>query len=97
MFKNLHPKCANPSCYAAFEWTAGGKLFRFRRNPASVTEAVSEQDESETRGHRVEHFWLCERCSKIYTLGYEPDQGVMIRLLWPELPAADEHMRLPVT
>jgi hypothetical protein len=43
----------------------------------------------------MEHFWLCERCSNLYTLKYQPGQGVKILSLWPQLPAAENNMHLP--
>jgi hypothetical protein len=95
MFQNLHPKCANPSCPAAFDWLAGGRLFRFRRDTSQHPKGDTPEG-SPDNFHPVEHFWLCERCSLIYTLGYEPGRGVLIRPLWPELPAAENRMHLPV-
>jgi hypothetical protein len=95
MFHNLHPKCANPACVSEFSWLNGGKLFRFHRDHVPL----QSMDQTEVRpghSHHVEHFWLCERCSHIYTLGYEPGRGILIRQLWPELPAAEDRMRLPV-
>ena len=94
MFQNLHPKCANPACTSAFEWLKGGKLFRFHRDPTPLP-TVDGSPVRPDHSHHVEHFWLCERCSHIYTLGYEPGRGVLIRLLWPELPAAENTMHLP--
>jgi hypothetical protein len=94
MFLNLHPKCANPSCAGAFRWTAGGKLFRFHRE-AFDKKKRNANEATAPKGHLIEHFWLCERCSNIYTLQYEPDQGVKIVSLWPQLPAAESGMPLP--
>jgi hypothetical protein len=94
MFLNLHPKCANPSCAVAFGWITGGKLFRFHRE-ARKSNDVRGADQNSTRSHLLEHFWLCERCSNIYTLQYEQGQGVKIYSLWPQLPAADSSMHLP--
>jgi hypothetical protein len=93
MFQNLHPKCSNPSCAESFEWLAGGKLFRFRR------ESVAKQSPDAPSplmdySHHVEHFWLCEKCSQIFTLEYKQGEGVLIRLLWPSLPAAENDMHL---
>jgi hypothetical protein len=94
MVLNLHPKCANPSCAAAFEWLAGGKLFRFQRENNEFAQ-VGELDAAANNSHTVGHFWLCERCSSIYTLKYEPGRGVVILTLWPELPSAKSSMHLP--
>jgi hypothetical protein len=96
MFHNLHPKCANPSCASVFDWLAGGKLFRFHRDPEPLA-ACDANGCRATNSHRVEHFWLCEHCSQVYTLAREPGRGVVIRLLWPELPAAESTMHLPVS
>jgi hypothetical protein len=95
MFHNLQPKCANPSCASAFQWLKGGKLFRFRRDSPALPKVDGNQARP-ANSHNVEHFWLCERCSQIYTLGYEPGRGIIIRPLWPELPAAENRMHLPV-
>ncbi len=80
MFLNFHPKCANPACVTAFDWLAGGKLFRFQRK-SDLGAGAEGLVEDVGNSHHVEHFWLCERCSKIYTLNYEPGRGVTIRLL----------------
>jgi hypothetical protein len=94
MFLNLHPKCANPSCATAFGWTTGGKLFRFHR-AEHLSSEIRGSDTDWTRAHALEHFWLCERCSNIYTLLYEPGEGVKIVSLWPQLGAAENSMHLP--
>jgi hypothetical protein len=36
--------------------------------------------------HRVKHFWLCERCTHVFTIAYQEESGVVLKLLWPELP-----------
>ena len=94
MVLNIRPKCANPSCAASFEWLAGGRLFRFPRNSAGSVHA-SGSDRGEGGSHPIGHFWLCERCSSVYTLHYKPGRGVVILPLWPELPAAKDDMLLP--
>jgi hypothetical protein len=96
MFHNLHPKCANPACPSEFGWLKGGKLFRFHDEPVASPIEHGSQSRPDT-SHHVEHFWLCERCSHIFTLGYEPGRGVLIQLLWPQLPAADNTMHLPAS
>jgi hypothetical protein len=96
MFHNLPPKCSNPGCVTAFEWLSGGRLFRFHREPVQFSSSENRvQVDTNGSHHQVEHFWLCERCAKIYTLEYEPGRGVLLRLLWPELPAAENRMHLP--
>jgi len=92
MVLNLKPKCANPSCAVSFDWMAGGKLFRFPRASSELSPAGGTEP---NRSHPIGHLWLCERCSSIYTLKYEPGRGIVILPLWPELPAASEPMHLP--
>lgn len=93
LFQSLHPKCANPACPTAFHWTAGGKFFRFRPDPAPGN--PGEQSPEPPGGiHGLRHFWLCERCSHILTLVYDDQHGVVLKLLWPELPASDPPKQL---
>jgi hypothetical protein len=80
LFQNVRPKCANPACPAEFHWIGGGKFFRFR-----FDRDAKNQNELATGSPRhlshVKHFWLCERCSNIFTLVYEKDLGVVLKLL----------------
>jgi len=94
MVLNLHPKCANPSCAASFDWLAGGRMFRFPRVAPEASTAAAKASGAEGM-HKTGHFWLCEHCSNIYTLQYSPGRGVLILPLWPELPAAENKMHLP--
>jgi len=94
MLNNLHPKCANPACVTAFHWLSGGKFFQFHRGPAQAIPTDGGAGRVEYV-HQVEHFWLCERCSDIYTLGYEPGRGVMLRLQWSDLPEGESILQLP--
>lgn len=77
LHQKLHPKCANPACAAAFHWLGGGKFFRFRPD-----------DDSPTVQNRVHHYWLCEHCSHVFTLIYEEEHGILLKLRYPELPIA---------
>lgn len=86
LYQSLHPKCANPACPTAFHWTAGGKFFRFRPDGASATLHESTPD-SPGGIHGVKHYWLCARCSNVFTLVYDHEYGVVLKALWPELPA----------
>jgi hypothetical protein len=86
LYQQLHPKCANPGCPAAFHWLGGGKFFRFR--------ADQPADASPSNFHGVKHFWLCERCSHMFTLVHYEENGVVLRLLCAELPV-EERKTLP--
>lgn len=89
LYQKQHPKCANPACPTAFHWTAGGKFFRFRPDPTSQGESGSTIDPP-CGIHGVRHYWLCERCSQMFTLVYDEQCGVVLNVLWPELSPAAE-------
>jgi len=88
LYQKQHPKCANPACPTAFHWTGGGKFFRFRPEPAP---AVGNNPTADSPGgiHGVRHYWLCERCSQVFTLVYDEEHGVTLKLLGPELAARE--------
>jgi hypothetical protein len=93
LYQKQHPKCANPACPTAFHWTGGGKFFRFRPDPVSGSEGNSTTDSP--RGiHGVRHYWLCERCSHVFTLVYEEGYGIVLKVLWSELSAGETHKEL---
>jgi hypothetical protein len=56
--------------------------------PAEVISAnPSPSDGSSTEpgnAHGVEHYWLCSRCARIYTLVHVEDAGVLLKPLWTE-------------
>jgi hypothetical protein len=90
LYQKQHPKCANPACPTAFQWTGGGKFFRFRPDPRENDSTADRP----SRNHGVRHYWLCERCSHVFTLVYEEGSGVVLKMLWPELAAAETHKEL---
>jgi len=73
----MFSKCANPDCPAEFDYHQG----RFFRFPKSHPE-----DEIPANTHCVQHFWLCEKCFREYTLEYKDGIGVLIRLHLQDLP-----------
>ncbi len=93
LYQSLHPKCANPACPTAFHCLEGGKFFRFRADRESVNSG-NPTAESPVGHHGVRHYWLCERCSHIFTLVYEESKGVMLKLLWPKLPGVEARKEL---
>jgi hypothetical protein len=91
--QNLRPKCANPACSTAFRWTAGGKFFRFR--PEQIPPSVCSPPKGSPVGlHGAHHYWLCERCSHVFTLVYDGESGVVLKLLWMELPLTEVRKQL---
>ena len=90
LYQSLHPKCANPACPTAFHWTGGGKFLRFRPDGDSATLNDSTSD-SPAGIHGVRHYWLCERCSNVFTLVHDKEYGVVLKALWPELTTAETY------
>jgi hypothetical protein len=88
LYQKQHPKCANPACPTAFHWTDGGKFFRFRPDPVLPSGSNSTAD-SPGGIHGVRHYWLCERCAHVFTLVYDEEHSVMLKLISPELPATE--------
>jgi hypothetical protein len=89
LYNKQHPKCANPARSTAFHWTGGGKFFRFRPEPEPGISSTTTADTP--RGvHGVRHYWLCERCSHVFTLVYDEGCGVTIKVIWPEI-ASEPH------
>lgn len=85
LYEKFHPKCANPSCPTAFHWLAGGKFFRFRPEEASSNEPKVD---SPTRHDGVKHYWLCARCSDLFTLVFERERGAVLKPRWLGLSVA---------
>jgi len=94
LYQKLHPKCANPACATIFHWFNGGTFFRFRQRSPHVT--AEHAAAHETPGTEVtKHYWLCERCSHLFTLVSDENQSVVLKLRWPELPGATPPKQLP--
>ena len=91
LFGKLHPKCANPSCSAAFHWLAGGRFFRFRPGdliPASKSDAAEGEP-------TIKHYWLCEKCAGASTLSYREGRGVVVESVWFEAPPNEAEKTFP--
>lgn len=88
LHQNVHPKCANPACPTVFHWLLGGKFFRFSEQQCKTC-AAKTCNESKGNIHCVKHFWLCEKCSNIFTLAYDDGKGVMLKLRRTELPTEE--------
>lgn len=65
----MYLKCAHPDCSSDFD-SGHGRLFRFQQDP--------QQNQQPSNWHSVKHFWLCGRCSEIYTIGYRKGLGVVL-------------------
>jgi hypothetical protein len=70
----MFEKCSNPDCGLPFDYREG-RLIRF----------CSTDVKSPPEHHRVEHFWLCGKCSERYAFAHECGAGMKIRLRVTEL------------
>jgi hypothetical protein len=84
----MFAKCANAASAEAFEYHSGGSFFRFSRGNASLSLDGGATTEL-GNAHHVEHYWLCPRCAKIFTLVYIEGAGVVLKPLWTEEPVAE--------
>ena len=61
------------------------EVLPIRPDPVPASESNSTPD-TPCGIHGVRHYWLCERCSHVFTLAYEEGYGVVLKhRLW--LPA----------
>jgi hypothetical protein len=79
----LFDRCANGRCAAPFDYRKG-RLFRF---PYRLKNAETGT------GHAVVHFWLCAKCTKVYTLEYREKSGAAV-LRWRHPPAKGHKVKL---
>jgi hypothetical protein len=94
MLKNGLPKCANPACSRPSYCAGSGKFFLLEilsaRDDAADfgSDLRSDLTPQNTPRLRIDEYWLCARCSGVYTLVYDDDArmvyGVKLR------PAASE-------
>ncbi|MFI5095355.1 MAG: hypothetical protein WCE50_12595 [Candidatus Acidiferrum sp.] len=73
--------CANPACQVPFDYRQGA-FFRFHKSHGP--------DEQPPNTHSVQHFWLCAKCSRDYTLIYAQERGVLLQNRSAIEPAVDE-------
>lgn len=62
-------KCANPLCPTRFDPQMQGRFFVLRQwagEPENL--------------HRVKHYWLCHRCSEVFTLVEQPGEGPIMAI-----------------
>ena len=70
-------KCANPSCSTQLIYLREGTVFRMENAPQAES-APGMQAPRVKSVKRVEHFWLCGRCSANLTLEADSQHGVKI-------------------
>jgi hypothetical protein len=75
--------CANPDCGILFDYREG-RFFRFHKDHAL--------GENPPNTHCVQHYWLCGKCSELYTLGYVKNRGVVMACR-QDVPGSSEQLR----
>ena len=78
-------KCANPDCAIPLDYRQG-RFFRFYKSHPEGAEPANT--------HSVQHFWLCELCSGVYTLESRCRVGVVIKFRVGELSKTDRFRRI---
>ena len=73
-------KCANPDCAISFGYRQG-RFFRFRKNYPEGAGPANDQS--------LQHFWLCDRCSEMYTLECRCSVCELIKLHLGQLSKTD--------
>jgi len=79
--------CANSQCSKPFLRLREGKLFVVEAGQPNPSEPESPPFlQARQPNRRVERYWLCDQCAAVWTLIFEPRQG--IRLVPLPRPAA---------
>ena len=71
--------CANSQCSKRFLRLREGKLFVVETGRPKPGEAESPPFLRARQPHaRVERYWLCDQCAAVWTLFYDPSQGIRL-------------------
>lgn len=62
--------CANPACKKQLHYLRDGKVFLFSTKKSS--------EKSSKLPYRLEHYWLCGDCAKLWTLSMDGDCEVKL-------------------
>lgn len=63
--------CANPNCKKPLHYLRDGKVFLFSRKNSS-------KQNSKPPFQLLEHYWLCGKCTREWTLTMDGEQGVQL-------------------
>jgi hypothetical protein len=81
-------KCANPECSTRFLYLRGGKLFRWDQLEGVKDASINPGPTITKESHRVEFFWLCDRCAPRMTVVFRKGVGITTKRLLPLLKIA---------
>jgi hypothetical protein len=72
-------KCANPACNTDFHYLRGGRLYRFdMRQPSQPCKDVPNAICATKTSSASIFFWLCDECSRLYTLHFSIREGISV-------------------
>lgn len=63
-------KCANPGCSEPFRYLGVGRLFQVERTTTT--------DSGGKPARKIEHYWLCDRCSQAMRVGVLENEALLI-------------------
>jgi hypothetical protein len=63
-------KCANPGCSQPFRYLGEGRLFQVER--------VLSPDSGGKATRKIEHYWLCDGCSRAMRIGVLENEALLI-------------------
>ncbi len=63
-------KCANPGCSELFRYLGEGRLFQLERTVSPESGGKSTR--------KIEHYWLCDRCSRAMRVGVLENEALLI-------------------
>jgi hypothetical protein len=81
-------KCANPACSAHFLYLHQGRVFRILRRSEQIRDQQRSADPTLKKQAQVEFYWLCDKCSRAWTVRYQEGIGVSVQPLRAALRAA---------
>lgn len=72
-------KCANPDCATPLQYLREGKVYRIEVEEfaADSIARYAEQPKKKT-ARKVEHFWLCGRCSQRMVISLDKDKHMIV-------------------
>jgi hypothetical protein len=89
-------KCANAACSTLFRSMHKGKLFQVEREVERASAMIPKLARQNSVRKRVEHYWLCDHCSPLFTLTFESRRGIFAVPLTTLLANQDLLAQIPV-
>ncbi|MCU1299311.1 MAG: hypothetical protein JWO91_3589 [Acidobacteriaceae bacterium] len=89
-------KCSNAACSTLFRSIHRGKLFQVEREVERASTPIPKLARQNSVRKRVEHYWLCDQCSPLFTLTFESRRGIVAVPLTTLLANQDFLAQIPV-